>query len=284
MISNYNTTRAAVTGSASGIGRALVSRLLDAGATVMAMDINAAALENLKQQYAECSGRLHTTVVDISSPEDVEASKNRCDDLMGGVDLLFNNAGVAYNAQPIWSTPNDQVEWNFSVNVYGVINGIRAYVPDMIARGHGHVVNTASIGGFQVSERVDIWHQGLYASTKYAVVALSEALEIELRGKNVGVSILAPGGVATGIASSDQSKPSRFGGPTQGSATVAMKEMLARDGVPPDFVAQVALRGVLENQLYIFTHPEFASRVAQRHRQIEDGFKQSESLIAQIMA
>lgn len=282
MIPDFSKTRAAITGSGSGIGRALVLRLLDAGSDVMAMDVNGGALEALASDAAGRAGRLHTAVVDVCSPEEMNTIKTRCDALMGGADLLFNNAGVAYNAQPVWNLPEDQVAWNFAVNVNGVINGLHAFVPDMIARGHGHVVNTASIGGFQVSERVDIWHQGLYASTKYAVVALSEALEIELRGKGVGVSILAPGPVATGIASSDRNKPGKFGGPGEGGATEEMKEMLARDGADPAFIAELTVRAVQNDQLYIFTHPEFGERVSRRHKDIEEGFKMSADLIGSL--
>lgn len=282
MMTDFQDQRAVITGSASGIGRALVGQLLAQGSKVLALDVNAGVLARLADELPQAQGRLFTFVCDVSDIASVQAAKAEADRVMGGCDLLFNNAGVAYNAKPVWETPADQVDWNFEVNVYGVINGIRAFVPNMLARGKGHVINTASIGGFQVSERLDIWHQGLYAATKYAVVALSEALEIETRGKGVSVSILAPGGVATGIANSGSAKPVRFGGPSEGNSPDAMREMLAREGATPDFVAQVALAGVLAKQFYIFSHPAFAPRLEQRAAAIASGMAQSVALIEKL--
>ncbi len=173
--------RAVVTGAACGIGRALVDALLEAGAHVVALDIDQRALDELGAAHESSADRLHVFLADVFDASAMHAASSFSDSVMNGVDILFNNAGVAFNSKPLWETPAEMVDWSFGVNVFGVINGVREFVPGMIAQGRGHIVNTASIGGFQVSDRFDLWHQGLYASTKYAVVALSESLAMELR-------------------------------------------------------------------------------------------------------
>jgi NAD(P)-dependent dehydrogenase (short-subunit alcohol dehydrogenase family) len=262
--------RAVVTGAASGIGRALVDALLEAGAHVVAVDIDQSSLDALNAVAAE--DRLHVYAADVSDFAAVASAKAFSDSVMNGVDLLFNNAGVAFNSKPIWETPAEMVEWNYGVNVFGVINGVRAFVPAMIKQRRGHVVNTASIGGFQVSDRFDIWNQGLYASTKFAVVALTESLAMELAQYGVGASVLAPSGVATGIAASDRNRPARFGGPGTGSSTAAMAAMIGA-GTDPKIVAQMTIDAVRKNQLYIFTDTDLRERVRARAQKIDQAFE-----------
>src|SRR3546814_6394835 len=102
------------------------------------------------------------------------------------------NAGVVYNSKPLHEIPDEAIDWCINVNIYGVLNGIKAFVPIVVEAGNGgHVVNTGSIGGFQV-RKSELWHQGLYAATKYAVTALSEGLRFDLEHLGIGVSVLAP--------------------------------------------------------------------------------------------
>lgn len=274
-------SRAVVTGAASGIGRALVEALLKAGAQVVAIDVEKSALEKLRGPGEGAGDRLHIFRADVSDPAAMEEASAFSDSAMNGVDLLFNNAGVAYNSKPLWQTPHDMVEWNYGVNVYGVINGIRAFVPGMVKQRRGHVVNTASIGGFQVSNRLDIWYQGLYASTKFAVVALTEALAIELADTGVGVSVLAPAGVATGIAKSDRNRPDRFGGPGTGSSTEAMAAMIEA-GTDPAVVAGMTLDAIRNNRFYIFSGVDLRERVRERAQRIEEGFEQAAAYVARM--
>ena len=270
MIETIYNSRAVVTGAASGIGRALVEALLNAGAHVVAVDIDGASLERFRANE-KMANRLHVFSVDVSDASAMETARVFAESVIGGVDLLFNNAGVAYNVKPLWEISPEMVDWSYGVNVFGVINGIRSFVPTMIAQGNGHIVNTSSIGGFQVSERFDIWHQGLYASTKYAVVALSEALAMELAPRGIGVSVLAPSGVATGIAKSDRNRPERFGGPGSGSSSIAMAEMIEA-GSDPAAVADITLDAVLNNRLYVFTDGDFRERLRQRAQRIDQAF------------
>lgn len=203
---------------------------------------------------------------------EMQAAKDFSNRMLGGVDLLFNNAGIAYNARPFWEIPADAVQRSYDANVFGVINGVRAFVPEMMARGTGYIMNTASIGGFQVSDRLDLWHQGLCASTKYAVVALTEALALEVKARGIGVSILAPGAVATGIAHSGRDFPG-ITGELEGGASAAMEEVLAKAGMDPILVADMAIAGLLRKELYVFTHAEFRGKLAERARNIDASFE-----------
>jgi Short-chain alcohol dehydrogenase of unknown specificity len=264
---------ALVTGAASGIGKALVLELLGMGARVLATDISDAGLAAIAHEAQSLPGDLFVRPGDVSDEESVGALKGYADETLGHVELLFNNAGVAYNARPTWQAPASAVEWMYGVNVFGVLNGIRAFVPGMIDRGSGHIVNTASIGGFQVSTRTDIWYQGLYASTKYAVVAISEALAIELAPYGIGVSVLAPSAVRTGIARSGAHRPDRFGSATERVSPEAMAEMIDKEGAPPEMVARIALRGVRDKRFYLFTDTNLRERIRARAREIDEAFE-----------
>lgn len=268
----YSGKHAVITGAASGIGRALAVELLGAGARVLATDISDTGLAGLADEAKRLPGALFTRTSDVSDEGSVGALKAYADEVLGHVDLLFNNAGVAFNTRPTWQVPASAVEWSYGVNVYGVLNGVRAFVPDMIDRGGGHIVNTSSIGGFQVSVRTDIWHQGLYASTKYAVVAISEALAAELAEHGIGVSVLAPSAVHTAIAKSGAHRPERFGGVTEDASPEAMAVMIADEGVPPAVVARMTLRGVLERRFYIFTGTNLRERIRARAQEIDEAF------------
>jgi NAD(P)-dependent dehydrogenase (short-subunit alcohol dehydrogenase family) len=274
MVDPISGSRAVVTGAASGIGRALVDALLEAGAHGIALDVDQKLLGQLSATSKSAADRLHVFRADVSDPSAMELAKAFSDSVMNGVDLLFNNAGVAFNSKPLWETTDEMVDWNYGVNVFGVINGIRAFVPAMIKQRRGYIVNTASIGGFQVSNRIDLWHQGLYASTKFAVVALTESLALELAQYGIGASVLAPSGVATGIAKSDRNRPDRFGGPGTGSSTAAMAAMIETDS-DPALVARMTLDAVRKRRLYIFTDTDLRERLRERAQHIDQGIEET---------
>lgn len=262
---------AVVTGAASGIGRALALELLDRGATVLATDVGESELAELA---STASGQLTTCVADVSSEASMQQMKAQADRDLGDVDFLFNNAGIGYNSEPTWKAPDSAVRWSYDVNVYGVLNGLRAFVPSMVRRGRGHIVNTASIGGFQVSARTDIWQQGIYASTKFAVVAISESLRIELGEQGIDVSVFAPSAVSTQIGDSGRHRPERFGGVTETASPPSMTEMLEREGITPQRAAEILLAGVATHQFYIFTDEALRARITERHAEIETAFAQ----------
>ena len=265
--------RAVVTGGASGIGLALAEALIEAGADVAIVDIAQESIDAAVGKLARLGGRVIGLQADVSSLTDVERVRDEVESTLGWVDIVANNAGVAYNATPIWDTPPEMVDWCYAVNVMGVYHGIRCFVPGMIERGHGHVLNTSSIGGFQVRKH-PLWHQGLYASTKYAVVALSESLGLDLEGTGVAVSILAPAWVATNIAQSDRNRPDRFGGPTSGSQRTELGPVMA-GGVDPRVVGALAVDAIQNERLYVFSHPDQREIVELRNAAVLRGFEES---------
>ena len=188
---------ALVTGAGSGIGRALALAFRQAGLHVVGTDVNAPALESLAAAALADGGtaRFSTTVLDVRDAAAVEALAASLD-ADGGIDVLCNNAGVLV-PRPLWEHSDAEWRWLFDVNVHGVMNGIRAFVPRMLAQGRAaHIVNTCSMGGLLASPML-----GAYGATKFAVRALTESLhyDLQLRQAAIGISLLAPGAVKTGI-------------------------------------------------------------------------------------
>ena len=240
-----------VTGAASGIGTALADRFADEGAHVALVD--RASTDEVVARLT--GGGCHVTGfrVDVSSRVAMEALAARVYDEFGRVDVLCNNAGVVLFSSLMDTTDADW-DWILTVNIKGAINGVSAFVPRMLAQGGdaAHIVNTASGAGLIAT---GVLPTGAYATSKFAVVGYSEALRAELEPSGIGVSVLCPGSVHTGILdtaryadSSSQWKPAAPGAPTPTREAVRRME--------PADVAGLVLEGIRENALYVFTHPE----------------------------
>ena len=201
---------AVVTGAASGIGYALAAALVDRGLAVVLADVEQAALD---AAVAELGGRGRVTGVrtDVRSADEVQRLADAAVAEFGRVDVVCNVAGVAGPWRPSWEQSPDDWRWILDVNLFGVIHGIRAFVPYLVARGRGHVVNMASVAGVAP---VPGGGNGPYTASKHAVVGLSELLRAELDGiaPDVGVTIVCPGRVATRLRESDRNRPPEFGG------------------------------------------------------------------------
>lgn len=263
---------AVVTGAASGIGFGIAGALARRGVSIVMMDIEQGALDRAVAELSPTNVRLMPMVIDVSDRAAMYAAAETVQREFGRLDILVNNAGVAYNTKPLHETPDEAIDWSVNVNIYGVLNGVKAFVPLILKTGQGgHVVNTSSIGGFQVNKNPH-WHQGLYASTKYAVTALSEGMRLDLEDLGVGVSVLAPAAVATNIISSDRNRQGQFGGPTTGSQSAIFESMLAETGLPTDYVGERVVHAIENDELYVFTHPETQEWLERRHRRIEDAF------------
>jgi len=276
--------RALVTGGASGIGYALAESFSRAGARVMIVDIDEGRAAEAAFRLSEATGApTESAAADVSDPAAVARVGELVRERFGGLDVLVNNAGVVYHAKPIWETPPEMVDWSFGVNVTGVINGVREFVPGMIAQRHGYVVNTASMAGFQVRRNTE-WFQGLYAATKFAVVALSEALRDDLAEYGIGVSVLAPSAVATNISLSDRTRPDRFGGPTTGSSPEEHMRRLAERGMDPALVAELVRDAIENERQYVFTHTKDRAVVDARNDRILAGFDESAAALERLAA
>ncbi|MGX1099080.1 SDR family NAD(P)-dependent oxidoreductase [Amorphus sp. MBR-141] len=263
-----------VSGSGSGIGRGIALTLARRGVKVGVADIreeDAAATVRLIEAAGGKALALPTDVSDLAS---VEAAAVALEEAFGPVSIVCNNAGVAMHGVPLHEIAPAEWEWVIGVNVYGVIHGIRTFVPRLLAAGKpAHVVNTASIGGFQVNAD---FLTGAYSMTKYAVVALSEGLRNELAETAVGVSVLAPAAVDTAIHLSERSRPERLGGAYVRPENHFMGELI-KDGARPEEIGARVVGAIEDGGFYIFTHPETEAWIDARHADIKSGFDRMRS-------
>jgi NAD(P)-dependent dehydrogenase (short-subunit alcohol dehydrogenase family) len=248
----YAGRAAIVTGAASGIGLALALALAARGVDLALADLDAAGLEAAREAIAPSGRRVVTRVVDVSSDAEVRDAAAEFAARLGAVHLLFNNAGIDMSGR---LESLSEAEWQrvFGINVFGVVHGIRHFLP--LLRRHGepaHVINTASGAGLWVNPAVAM---GAYAATKSAVVALSEALEQELAGTPVGVSVLCPGPVATPIAQRST------------NASPELRAALAA-GASPAAVADIVLDAIGVGDFYIFTPSRMREPLQRRFARI----------------
>ncbi len=258
-----------VSGAGSGIGRALVLALTARGIRVAASDIR---MEAAEETVAMAGPHAQAFCVDVSDPASMEAVADAVERDMGPLDLVFNNAGVAMHGKPIHELSLEEWDWVIGVNLYGVIHGIRAFVPRLLSReGATHIVNTGSVAGFQVNPD---FLTGAYSATKSAVVALSEALELENRGSRMGVSVLAPAAVNTELHLSERARPERMGGAFVRSENHFLGPLI-EIGTSPDAIAAQVLEAVEANRFYIMTHPETRGWLQRRFNRILNAYPEA---------
>jgi NAD(P)-dependent dehydrogenase (short-subunit alcohol dehydrogenase family) len=266
---------AVVTGAASGIGRALARRFGQDGMHVVMADIEQPALEREAAELAGSGVEVLARVTDTSLESDVEALAEATIARFGGVHLVCNNAGVGSRGLKVADLPRRDFEWVIGVNLWGVINGIRAFLPRLLAQDEGHIVNTASVSGLYHRERM-----GPYNATKAAVVALSETLRFELDddGSNVGISVLCPSWVRTNISSAVRNLPQRLHyelTPQQAEEMLEYKsrrrQQLRDEAIDADEVAVQVRDAVLANRFYVITHPESVDNMRARFDRIVNG-------------
>jgi len=259
---------AVVTGGASGIGRALALLFAREGANVVVADLDEAGMAETVAAVSQAGRRGLAVKTDVSRLADVQALANRAFGEFGAVHVVCNNAGVA-----LWggleSVTHKDWEWAMGVNLWGVIHGVEAFVPRMVAgKQPGHVVNTASMAGLIASQGL-----GIYNTTKYAVVGLSETLQKDLRGYDIGVSVLCPMGVHTQIRQSDRNRPADLrNAPTERDGRAV--ELIGRY-LPPEHVAERVLRAIYANRLYVITHEEGLTPLKRRFERMAQGIEES---------
>lgn len=189
-----------ITGGASGIGRGTALALARAGADVVLADIHDARLASVSDEIRALGRRVLAVHCDVSRDDDVSRLAEAAEDQMGPVGLVMNNAGVVLRGALEHIDMADW-QWCFGINVFGVIRGVSVFLPRMVERRHGYIVNTGSVAGL-----VALTGEGApYIASKFAVVGLSEALALYCRPFGIGVSLLCPGGVATNLAETGRS-------------------------------------------------------------------------------
>ncbi len=260
---------AIVTGAASGIGLGIATALAEAGANVVMADIQKDVVEQAAHGLSGTNKRVMPVRIDVTQEHSVLDALEEAERNFGKLHIACNNAGVPMHGVSMSEVPPDDWEFVLGVNVWGIIHGIRHYVPAILKHGEeGHIVNTASVAGFQNRRGTN---QGPYSMTKYAALSLSEALEHELEGTPIGVSVLCPGPINTNIARGARNRPEHMGGPTaRASDEAVLAERLATIGLDPKRVGERVVDAIRTRTFYAFVGAVPADVIRSRHRRIEE--------------
>jgi NAD(P)-dependent dehydrogenase (short-subunit alcohol dehydrogenase family) len=268
---------AVVTGAASGIGLAMARRFAAEKMKLVLLDVEQEALAAAEAELRAAGAEVLAIRTDVSRAEELESAAEVARGAFGTLHVLCNNAGVGGVGGPMRKHTEADWQWTLSVNLWGVIHGVRVFLGPLLESGEeGHVVNTASMAGL-ISQPF----MGAYTATKHAVVAISECLskELELAGARVGVSVLCPGFVRTKIASSERNRPADLpgrvasdvpgGGP--GAAVAQAIHQMVEGGQQPEQIADAVVSAIRERRFYILTHPEMQPAIGHRMRDVMEG-------------
>jgi NADP-dependent 3-hydroxy acid dehydrogenase YdfG len=255
---------AVVTGAASGIGFAMTERFAAEGMKVVLADVEEDALLAAERALGERGATTLAVRTDVTRAGEVEALARAALERFGAVHVLYN-AGVSGEGLPVWEQTVECWQWVLGVNLWGVVHGIRAFVPTMLAQGEGHVVNTASMAG-----HLSMPFLSVYNATKFAVVTISECLhyELQMAGSPVRVSVLCPGFVRTRIADAERNRPAELRNEVRRSEMAQAFQTAIRgfveSGKAPAEVAADVVDAIRAERFWIFPHPEMLDSVRQR--------------------
>ena len=263
---------AVVTGGASGIGLALARRFASEGMRIVIGDVEAPALELAVKELQEGGADAIGVPTDVTDPVQVEELARTAEREFGAINIACNNAGVGAGGLS-WEAPLETWQWVIGVNLWGVIHGIRAFVPRIIEQDAGHVVNTASVAGLVAAP-----FMGPYNASKHAVVALSETLhhELALMAPHVKVSVLCPAWVNTRIGESERNRPANLAVERTEQESVmqsALSGFLA-NGLDPATVAARVCDAIVSDRFWVLTHDDedaWMTAVRNRARSVTEG-------------
>ncbi|MCZ6728577.1 MAG: SDR family NAD(P)-dependent oxidoreductase [SAR324 cluster bacterium] len=259
---------AVVTGAASGIGRALALDFARRGMKLVGADIERGPLEAVRGEIETAGAECLTVITDVSDRQSVQALADAAYGRFGAVHVLCNNAGVTSGGALQDSTYQDW-QWVLGVNLWGVVHGILAFVPRMIEQqSGGHIVNTGSMAGLIASKGL-----GVYNTSKYAVVGLSETLARDLREHGIGVSVLCPMGVSTRNRGCRRNRPEAL---KQEMAPYEPPELVG-NYISPEETSALVMKAIEHEELYVLTHPESEEFVARRFERIQKAYELASS-------
>jgi NAD(P)-dependent dehydrogenase (short-subunit alcohol dehydrogenase family) len=275
---NLKGKTAFITGGAEGIGFHSARALAGQGMNIMLTDINTEKLEQaiatLKSEGIDVNG----CVLDVSVRNQWDAALDKTISAFGSVHFLMNNAGVSVIGGQ-QNIEEQEWRWIIDVNLMGVVYGCQVFAPHIKSHGEGgHIMNVASMAGMQGIE-----FASPYCATKAAVVSLSESWRSELAHSGIEVSVLCPGFAKTKIYDSYRNRQQHYGGPVYFDDLVKLKPSRAASkevgvtGIDVELVAERVVKGVLDNEMYVFTHPQFRQAQMDRFRLINTAFDSGDS-------
>lgn len=262
---------AVVTGGASGLGLAMARRFAAEGMKLVLGDIEEEPLRRVEQEFRRAGVPVLAIRTDVSRGHDVERLAEKTLATFGAVHVVCNNAGVGPGGV-IWENTAADWEWVLGVNVWGVIHGVRVFVPIMLRENTPcHVVNTASVAGL-----LSVPGLGIYCVSKHAVVTLTECLyhDLAARGSKIGVSLLCPAYVPTGIADSERNRPAMLHNPARPRSPEdlererVMRHAVESGRISAEQVAQMVFDAIVNERFYILTHPRIKAAVEMRVQDI----------------
>ena len=285
---------AVVTGAASGIGLALAERFARAGMHVVLADVDESASGAAAERIGGLGVETLAVRTDVSNADEVQQLATRAAERFGAVHVVCNNAGVASRSDP-WFGPLSAWTWVMGVNFWGVVHGVRAFLPILAAQSEGHIVNTASVAGLLPGFGPS------YDASKHAVVAISDDLYGMLRqaGLPIGVSVLCPGWVRTQIIDADRNWPGELG---EQPARSAIGEVFSKhveraisEGTPPAVIADLVADSIEDDRFWIIPHDDFLDLAVRRWHTIAErtnpelevdvpGLPPTEQLLAELQA
>jgi NAD(P)-dependent dehydrogenase (short-subunit alcohol dehydrogenase family) len=267
---------AVITGAASGIGKALTEKCIAEGMQVVMVDIEEAVLEQAAAELqATTNNQVLPMVTNVAMEAELRKVRDEAVEKLGGVHLLFNNAGVGGGGNS-WNATQKDWDWVLGVNLWSVIYGQRVFVPQMIAQNSPcHIVNTASIAGIIGGST-----NALYSVTKHGVVALTENLAVDLKAEDaqIGCSVLCPGFVNTNIFNSGRNRPADLTNDEapqpltpEDEQRMAMFQEILRQGMQPAAIADIVFDGIRADRLYILPHDHFDQMIRDRAENMING-------------
>jgi NADP-dependent 3-hydroxy acid dehydrogenase YdfG len=270
---DLNNKVAVITGAGSGFGREFAILAHQKGCKLVLADVQTDALNATAAQLEKLGAQVIAQVTDVAKAADVERLAASAVSKFGAIDLAFNNAGVGSGGL-VWENSLKDWEWVMGVNLMGVVHGIHYMTPIMLKQNRrAHIVNTASVAGLLSAQLM-----GVYNVSKHAVVTLSETLFNDLRtvNANIGVSVLCPAFVPTGISQSHRNRPADLRDQTKPTASqlaaqAASDKAVSSGRMTAQEVAVMVFEAIANDQFYIFTHPKIMASVALRHEDIAQG-------------
>ncbi len=263
----------AITGAASGFGKEMALRCHALGAKLALADIDATALATFEEELKAMKADFFTATVDVSKYEDMQAFATKTFSTYSDVALFFNNAGVEISGT-IWQLSMKDWEWVYGVNVFGIIHGIKCFIPEMLKQDQESIIiNTSSLAGL-----ISGYNSPIYLTGKHAVVALTEALELQLQQNQSKIKafVFCPAYVKTRLHQAERNRPSQLGNDPNSSyyqsedyqKKQGMMQYAVPNGMELDQAMDIVFDAIEKDHFYIQTHPEFLPRIEQRFNNI----------------